>query len=135
LRRPTDLKSHSRGFTLIEVLVTIVILAASLAAIGSLAASNVRATRAIDQRLALIETARSILTGLPDRDQLLAGGLSGDLADYRWRIDVRPFTDQDAGLPTAPWVPERVVINVRSPAGQSIQIDTIRLHRMEGNRR
>ena len=120
------------GFTLIEVLVALAIVSASLAAIGSLMATTVRAMRSIDQHFALVETARAIETGLPDRGEL-TGGLSGDLAGHRWRVDVSPFvaTFVDPQLPT-PWVPQTVVIRVQSPGGSMLQVNTVRLRRRTG---
>jgi general secretion pathway protein I len=127
---------HSRraGFTLIEVLVALAVVAMALAAIGSLTATTARGSRAIDQRLALVETARLIATALPDRGDLAPGSLSGDLAGYRWRVDVEPLASTlvDPRLPTR-WVPHKVVITVQSPAGQRISIDSVRLlRRSEG---
>ena len=42
---------HVAGFTLIEVLVALAVVAASLAAIGSLVAVNMKNTRALEQRV------------------------------------------------------------------------------------
>jgi general secretion pathway protein I len=136
LCRSTNLKCprNEAGFTLVEVLVALAVLAVSLAAIGSLVANNIRATRALDQRLALVETTRAILTGLPDREQLIPGNLSGELADHHWRVDVLPFVANfiDPRRPT-PWVPQTVVVRVQSPAGQLLRIDTVRLRRGQGS--
>jgi general secretion pathway protein I len=136
LCRSTNLKCprNAAGFTLVEVLVALAVLAVSLAAIGSLVANNIRATRALDQRLALVETTRAILTGLPDREQLIPGNLSGELADHHWRVDVLPFVANfiDPRRPT-PWVPQTVVVRVQSPAGQLLRIDTVRLRRGQGS--
>ena len=66
-------------------------MAVSLSAIGSLIAVTVRGARAVGAHLALIETARGIITGLPDRDELAPGNISGESAGYRWRVDVLPF--------------------------------------------
>jgi general secretion pathway protein I len=120
------------GFTLIEVLIALAIVSISLASIGSLMASTVRGMRTIDQRFALMETARAIETGLPDRDEL-AGGLSGDLAGHRWRVDVAPFVANfvDPRLPS-PWVPQSVIIRVQSPGGAILQVNTVRLRRRTG---
>jgi general secretion pathway protein I len=120
------------GFTLIEVLVALAIVSASLAAIGSLMATTVRAMRSIDQRFALVETARAIETGLPDRAQL-TGGLAGDLAGHQWRVDVSPFIAEfvDPRLPTL-WVSQAVVIRVQSPGGRVLQVNTVRLRRRTG---
>jgi general secretion pathway protein I len=126
---PRTGKQAIAGFTLIEVLVALAIVSISLAAIGSLMASTVRTMRSIDQRFALVETARAVEAGLPDRSEL-TGTLSGDLAGHRWRVDVSPFTADfvDPRLPS-PWVPQTVAIRVQSPGGSSLQINTIRLRR------
>jgi len=120
------------GFTLIEVLIALAIVSISLAAIGSLMASTVRAMRTIDQRFALVETARAVEAGLPDRNELGAA-LSGDLAGHRWRVDVSAFIANfvDPRLPS-PWVPQNVVIRVQSPGGAILQVNTIRLRRRTG---
>jgi general secretion pathway protein I len=132
-RRAPQAGKHSvAGFTLIEVLIALAIVSTSLAAIGSLMATTVRAMRSIDQRFALVETARAIETGLPDRGEL-TGGLAGDLAGHRWRVDVSPFIADflDPRLPT-PWAPQTVVIRVRSPGGAILEINTVRLRRRTG---
>jgi general secretion pathway protein I len=121
------------GFTLIEVLVALSVVAVSLAAIGALIATTVRGTRSLDVHLTQVETARAITTALPDRDQLQPGNLSGETAGHRWRIDVLPFiaANVDPRLPT-PWVPQTIVVRVQSPAGPIMQINTVRLRRREG---
>jgi general secretion pathway protein I len=131
-RRPHAARRGVAGFTLIEVLVALAIVSASLAAIGSLMATTVRAMRTIDQRFALVETARAVETGLPDRGEL-AASMTGDLAGHRWAVDVAPFAASfiDPQLPT-PWVPQTVVIRVRSPGGAILQVNTVRLRRRTG---
>jgi general secretion pathway protein I len=127
---------NDAGFTLIEALVALAVVAISLAAIGSLIGGNIRATRSLDQRLALVETTRTILAGLPDRAQLKPGNLSGEIADRRWRLDVMPFEADfvDPGLIT-PWFPEAVILRVQSPTGEILRIDTVRLRRGQGDDR
>ncbi len=127
---------HSRataGFTLIEVLVALAVVAISLASIGMLIATTVRGTRSVQSRLALLEISRAVFAALPDRDQLEIGNFSGKFADYPWRVDVTPFTatNVDPRQPTK-WVPQSVVVTVRSPHGRTLQLDTIRLHRRAG---
>ena len=129
-------RGGSAGFTLIEVVVALAVLAVSLTAIGSLVASNIRATRALDQRLALATTARAILAGLPDREQLTLGDSSGDIAGHRWRLDLLPFvTDFVDPRQATPWVPQAVVLRVQSPSGQILRLDTVRLRRGEGSKK
>jgi hypothetical protein len=96
-------------------------------------AVSARGTGAIEQRLAFRETLRAIMTSLPDRRDLGAGSASGDIAGYRWRADIAPFVSNlvDPRLPT-PWEPEAIVVRVRSPSGQLIQVNMIRLRRRPG---
>jgi general secretion pathway protein I len=118
------------GFTLIEVVVALALVAVALAAIGSLIATTIRGTRSIDQHLSLAETARAIEAALPGRDEIKAGTSSGEMAGYRWRLDVQPFTASfvDPRLPS-PWMPQTVVITVQAPGGPVLQINTVRLQR------
>ena len=118
--------TSERGFTLIEALVALAVVAVSLAAIGALIATTVRNTRWLDQRLALAETARAIAAGLPDRGDLAPGSLRGNLGGHAWRLDVVPYP---VANPQPPWMPVTVVIRVQSPAGQVLQLDSIRLAR------
>lgn len=121
------------GFTLIEVLVALAVVAISLSSIGLLIATTVRGTRSIERQLTQLETTRAIVAALPDRDQLAVGNLSGALAGYRWRIDVSPFTAPDIDPQQATrWVPQAVVVSARAPDGAMMQIHTLRLHRRSG---
>jgi len=119
------------GFTLIEVLVALAVVAASLAAIGALMAVSMQNVRAIDRRLEFRETLRAIMTSLPDQRDLAAGSTTGSTAGYRWRIDIAPLASEVIDAPTR-WEPDRIVITVESPSGQRMRIDTIRLQRRPG---
>jgi len=131
-RKPVStFRDHAcAGFTLIEVVVALALVAVTLTAIGALIATTIRGTRSLDQHLSLAETARAIAAALPSRDQLAAGSSAGEMAGHRWRIDVGPFRARfvDPRLPT-PWAPQTVVITVRTPDGPVLQINTVRLQR------
>jgi general secretion pathway protein I len=116
------------GFTLIEVVVALAVVAVSLTAIGSLIAVTVRGARSLPARLALVETARTIVTGLPDREHLVPGNLSGEIAGHRWRVDVLPFLGNIVG-PDSLWTPQTIVVRVQSPSGRVVQVNTVRLRR------
>ncbi len=120
----------SAGFTLIEVLVALAVVAASLTAIGALVAVSMRGAQSIDRRLAFRETLRALVTSLPDSRDLDPGSKTGVAAGFEWRLDVAPFvaTFVDPQAQT-PWQPEAVVVTVRSPSGQLLRINTIRLRR------
>ena len=116
------------GFTLIEVLVALAVVAVALTAIGSLIAASVRGTRGLEQHLALVATARAIEAGLPGRTELKVGSFTGEVGGHRWRVDVAPFAafTADVRQPTA-WIPRAVVIRVQSPGGSFLQVNTVRL--------
>src|ERR1700727_1198502 len=77
----------SSGFTLIEVLVAIALLAVVLGAIGAVVGNTVKTIRSVDRRLPLLETAQSLIAALPARDALQPGTQTGTAGDFRWRID------------------------------------------------
>jgi general secretion pathway protein I len=116
------------GFTMIEALVALALVAVVLTAIGSLVASAANGTRTLEQHLALVETARMVATSVPRRDELARGELEGEVLGHRWRADVSPFFGGgSAPVPNSPWIPERVVVQVKSPLGATMAIETVRL--------
>ena len=117
------------GFTLIEVLVALAVVSIVLSAIGSLIAVTTRGVRSIGLHLTLVETARAIVTGLPNRDDLVPGNFSGESAGHRWRVDVLPFQANFVDPETSNWIPETVVVRVQSPSGPILQVNTVRLRR------
>ncbi len=118
----------ARGFTLIEALVALAIVAAVLGSIGTVIATTVKGTRGIDRRLELSGTAETLVAALPARTLLKPGRQSGELAGHRWRIDVSPMnvavvTD----APTQRFVPLAVTLRLQSPGGPAMQVTTVRL--------
>ena len=117
------------GFTLIEALVALAIVAAVLSSIGAVIATTVKGTRSIDQRLALAGAAETLLAALPARNLLKPGRQSGELAGHRWRIDVSPMNaavTSDAPQ-TQRFVPLTVNMRLQAPGGPAMQITTVRL--------
>jgi len=120
--------SATAGFTIIEALIALAVVAVVLAAIAPLMASSNRGVRAVAEHIALVSTARAVESGLPDRGALEPGVLSGTIAGNRWRVDVLPFAaDAARDAPQQRWVPETIIITVRSPSGSTLRINTIRL--------
>lgn len=138
------------GFTLIEVLVSIAVLAVVLGSIGALVGTTVRGIRSVDRRLPLLETAQGLVAALPDRSVLKPGTETGGSGGYRWRIDVVPLAAPapKAALPTlatAPtttaestttaatppppkWTPLAITVRVQSSeGGPPVRLDTVRL--------
>ena len=73
------------------------VIAAILVSVGSLVSVAVRGTHALDDHLVLVETARAIEAGLPDRDSLTVGTLSGERDGQCWRVDVTPVARRAGG--------------------------------------
>jgi general secretion pathway protein I len=126
---PPATNDGEAGFTIIEVLIALALVAVSLVAIGSLMATNARGVRSLEQHVALMQTARTVMTtGIPPRADLSPGTLSGQTENYRWTVDVSPlgggWTVPDADVP---WVPELVRVRVKSPNGAVSDIRTVRL--------
>jgi general secretion pathway protein I len=117
------------GFTLIEALVALAIVAAVLSSIGAVIATSVKGTRSIDQHLALTGAAETLLAALPARNLLKPGRQTGETAGHRWRIDVAPMNvavTSDAP-PTGRFVPLAVSMRLQAPGGPAIQLTTVRL--------
>jgi general secretion pathway protein I len=124
------------GFTLIELLVALAVLAVSITAIGALMATSNRGTLALDQRLAMVEATRAVVAGLPDRSQLRPGTLSGEYNYHRWQVDTQPLVaDFIDPRKATPWTPEFIVVRVKSPGGQQMRIETVRLRKAQGAQR
>src|SRR3954470_22427921 len=116
------------GFTLIEALVALAIIAAVLSSIGGVIATTVKGSRAIDQRLALTGAAETLLASVPARNLLKPGRQTGELAGHRWRIDVAPLNVAVPAVPqTSPFVPLVVTMALQSPGGPAISVTTVRL--------
>jgi general secretion pathway protein I len=116
------------GFTLLEALAALAVMGAGLAAIGTLANSSLRTDLYTERHLAEIESARKIVAGMPGRDALPYGRLTGSVDAHEWRIDSAPASTTAASGETS-WTPQSITLLVRSPFGATIVIDTIRLRK------
>ena len=116
------------GFTLIEALAALAVMGAGLAAIGTLASSSLHAGLYAERHLAEIETARKIIAGMPSRDALPVGRLTGALDAHDWRIDSTLIGAPAAAGDTL-WTPQRIEVSIQSLSGAILKIDTIRRRR------
>ena len=117
------------GFTLLEVLMALAVIAVSIVAIGSVMSTNVRGVQVLENHVALMQSAQTVLaTAIPPRRQLVPGMRSGQLHDFRWQVDVGPVGgDWAAENVDVAWIPELVTIRVRSPSGAAVELKTVRL--------
>jgi len=131
-RAPND--RGEAGFTLVEVLIALTVVAIAIVAIGSVVSTNARGVRALEDHVALIQTAQTVFTtGIPPRKDLALGILAGQIRDYRWQVNVGPVGEGWVVDGDPAWIPELVKIRVRSPSGAAIDLETVRL--MRGQKR
>ncbi len=91
-----------RGFSLLEVLVALAIMALSLGALYEAAGGSVRSAQVVEQRGTAILLAQSLLDS---RDTVDAGGfdLGGEHdGRFRWRLSARPFVTGREAVPGWP---------------------------------
>lgn len=117
------------GFTLIEALVALAIIAVVLSSIAAVIGTTVKGTRSIAERLALTGAAETLLAELPSRNLLKPGRQSGELTGHRWQIDVSSMNS--AAARDAPqnrqFVPLAVNLRLQAPDGPAMQLTTVRL--------
>ena len=125
----SEAEPATAGFTLVEMLVALVLVATALSSMTALVASTARTNRAIDGFLPMLSTARAVMSALPDRNQLAPGDLTGAIGEHRWRLHVTPFAANEiATRARSLWVPELVMVTVQTKNGAK-QFSTVRLQR------
>ncbi len=128
-RATPPIDGRDAGFTIIEVLIALAVVAVSIVAIGSVMSTNVRGVRSLEQHVTLMQTARSVMAAdVPPRAEIGVGTWSGRTNDHQWRIDVSPMGDEwGAAGDKAALIPALVRIQVRSPSGAVMDLSTVRL--------
>jgi general secretion pathway protein I len=116
------------GFTLIEALVALAVLAAGLAAIGELGFSNVSAARRAEAHVLLAATARKAFAALSNRRALGDEPLGGEMDGATFRLLTSPYPFDVPGPPgRSAWAPEAARLIVESPTGGRVVVDTVLL--------
>ena len=120
----------SAGFTLLEALIAIVILALSLGALLQLYGTGLRGIATIDDNLRARLLAQSVMAEISYDRRLRPGRLQGRLDQFAWTLSVAPFDDGDPApqLP-GPWTLHRLALTVTWPQGRRIVLQTLRMLR------
>ena len=128
-RRTSPTDGSAAGFTILEVLIALAIVAVSIVAIGSVMSTNVRGVRSLEQHVTMMQAVRTIAaTEVPSREKIGFGTWSGRTNDHQWRIDVTPMGEEWAATGSeVSWIPALVKIQVRSPSGAVTDLKTVRL--------
>jgi len=128
-RAASPIDGRTAGFTIIEVLIALAVVAVSMVAIGSVMSTNVRGVRSIEQHVTLMEATRSVMAAdVPSRAAIGFGTWSGRTDGHQWRVDVSPMGDGSTNEGAA-WIPALVRVQVRSPSGAVQDVRTVRLIR------
>jgi general secretion pathway protein I len=130
LSRETHSRGGQDGFTMIEVVVALAVVAFVLAGIGSLFAAAANGSRVLEQHVALVETTRLVATMVPRRPEFQTDG-AGELSGHRWQVRVSPFFGAGQEPPASPWMLQSVVIRVQSPSGAVMSVETARLQKKD----
>jgi general secretion pathway protein I len=126
---PND--NAAAGFTLIEALVALAVVAVSLVAIGALMGSTARGSRQLERHVALVQAATNVLwLAFPSRSAPDQPTQSGESMAHAWRAEATPFPI-DIGVPSgeAAWTPQKIKVRVQSRSGAMIELETVRLFR------
>lgn len=123
-------EAGERGFTLIEVLVALTILAVSLTVLFGIFGHALARNQESQSRMAARTLASSLIAQAESAPQLSMGTVTGRAApDFSWRIDVRPYgkdEDRQSWPGVAAQISATVVWGERGP-GQTLTLSTLRL--------
>ncbi len=125
-------RRDAAGFTLIEVLVSFVILAVTLGVAFEIFSAGLRGGRAAGALATATLYAESRLATVGVEERLEDGATSGDFGDgYRWRVAVRRFETGPEGL-DSPILPDAFAVAVtvwwKTSGGEaSVVLDSLRL--------
>ncbi|MDX2156895.1 MAG: prepilin-type N-terminal cleavage/methylation domain-containing protein [Hyphomicrobiaceae bacterium] len=88
------------GFTLVEALVALAILAGAIAVLQSMVGGGARALRAAREEGRALSIAQARLAAFGVEGEIQEGATQGTEGDVQWRIEARPYPGvPDAGTP------------------------------------
>jgi general secretion pathway protein I len=123
------LRKRQRGFTLIEIIVALAILAVALGALFQSFSTGLRATAVTDQQAAAVMLVQSLLDRIGQDIPFAPGEQAGVSADgLRWSIAIAPSPLLTAERRAdSPLLPFDVVVTVAGDGGRPLTVATLRL--------
>ena len=122
----------SRGFTLLEALIAIVILALSLSALLSSYSAGVRGLAAIDDHLRARLLAQSLLAEWSEYRLLRSGQTQGSFDRFAWTVSITPLEGVGGALRKGEqWNVHQLRVAVSWPHGRQIELSTLRMLRAQ----
>ena len=120
------------GFTLLEALIAIVILALSLSALMPSHNAGLRSLVAVDDHLRARLLAQSIMAEWSHNRALRPGTIEGGYDKFAWTLSIAPLDDPPpAGAPANAWTLYQVVLRVSWARGRQIELHTARMGRTQ----
>lgn len=89
------MRSGERGFSLIEVLVSFVLLSMALTAILQIFSTNLRAVDVVRKQTRALILAESKLAELGNEIPLTTGDQAGESGTFNWRLTVSPYIGEN----------------------------------------
>lgn len=127
-----DGDANRRGFTLLEALVALALVAAFFATLGPFLFHARRIMDNAEKRVAAHILLRTLLNAPFDRFHLANAARGGYFSGLRWHIAALPYATDVKRSGAAPsWTAYRIVASVSSGPGQIITAETIRLGKPE----
>ncbi|MFV3128973.1 prepilin-type N-terminal cleavage/methylation domain-containing protein [Niveispirillum sp. KHB5.9] len=116
------------GFTLLEAMVALVLLALVLAPAYTLLSGGGRAARTVERRAMALSIAEAQLAALGVEQNLAPGEYQGEGGGYRWTLSVTPRSDPPFdGAAARGMAAYRVAVSVSDQAGPVLDLASTRL--------
>lgn len=123
-------RGAARGFTLLEALIAISILALSLSVLLPSQSAGLRALAAVDEHLQARFLAQSILADWSHERALRVGTVHGSFDKFAWSLSTAPLEDErPQNARAGGWVLYRLVLVVSWGRNRQIELQTLRMGR------
>lgn len=123
----TAVKEQEQGFTLLEVLVALAILASTLTVIFSVVSGSYASQAKADIRWRMALFADALVQNVGLETDLKLGHWEGSREGFFWILDVAPYTAGSGNGRSTQLYEVRVRVASQALGGESITLETLRL--------